>query len=75
MLNVQILNLVFTHASFWDQYIQFCFAFLLPQHKLQRSDNFSDVFTLRIVDQQVKNNSLSEKGILHFALNHIIKPF
>lgn len=31
--------------------------------------------TLQVVDQQVKNNSLSQKGILHFAPNHIIKPF
>lgn len=53
----------------------FACPFLLPQHKLQRSHSFSDVLTLRVVDQQVKNNSLSQKGILHFAPNHIIKPF
>lgn len=62
----QIFNLVLRHASFWNQYIQF---------HLSISSFFSDVFTLRVADQQVENNSLSQKGILRFAPNHIIKPF
>lgn len=77
-MNVECSNFKFsieTLLHFGIDIFSFAYPFLLPQHKLQRPDNFSDVFTLRVVDQQVKNNSLSQKGILHFAPNHIIKPF